>query len=232
MIWGRGVDVQEIITAFGATRFRQACAAARRAGPGFGSSRCVTTDVVGDWDLVNDISEMVWDSELPDESKMALILEVYSQLPDFWLLGYLVAHQWQGLTLPARQIFWGAARRILAQDDEALVGPLTYSLGCDFFEDDRTCEEAWTQLVQNSVDRILLQRVLSISGPVPYPLREKLYERIADDPSWHHLIFRGLVFNNSYYPSSVDKERGAALLRRLDLPPDTEGLAELRNVLS
>ena len=107
------MDVQEIITAVGARRFLQGCDAARKVGPHFGSSLRVTTDAVRDWDLANDISEMVWDAELPDESKMALILEFYTQLPDFWLLGYLVAHQWQGLTLPARQIFWSAARRIL-----------------------------------------------------------------------------------------------------------------------
>jgi hypothetical protein len=185
-----------------------------------------------DWGLTNEISGLVWGADLPDERKVALVLEVYNQLPDYSLLSHLVTHQWHSLTLPARQMFWRAARGILALDDEVRAGPLTYSLWCDFFEDGRTCEEAWSQLVQDSAHRTLLQRMLLVSGPVPYPLKVKLYEGLVNDPTWHYHIFRSLLHSNFDYFGSIDRKRAAAMLRSLDLPPDTENLLDLQSALS
>jgi len=139
---------------------------------------------------------------------------------------------YRDLDVPAHTLYWDRARTLLSGDEDALAEPLAYSLWCDFFEDWRQVEDVWHILVQADPPPRLLRRVLDASGPLPFRLKEPLYERLLGDPTWHEAIYRSLLFScfNAY--GDIDKKKAVALLEQLKLPEDIEWLQELRAALS
>jgi hypothetical protein len=118
-----------------------------------------------------------------------------------------------------RSKLWEAYRALLAEADDRLADPVAYSLWVDFFEDPRT--EAWAEMTASDLGRKGLERLLDASGPVPYELKEPLYERLAADPAWHAAVFRGLLYSYFDYYGKIDRAKAARLLEQLQLAPET-----------
>ncbi len=121
---------------------------------------------------------------------------------------------------------------LLGHDDDAMSEPLVYSLWCDFFEDAARVEQAWTELVGHNTAPRLLQRVLIVSGPVPFHFKAQLYQRLLNDKTWHYHIYRSLLHSAFDVCGDLDREQALAILRRLDLAPGSEHLITLWEELS
>ena len=130
-----------------------------------------------------------------------------------------------------RDAFWAAYRSLLAQEDDRLAAPVAYSLWVDYFEDSETVAEAWGGLTSADLGPRGLERLLHASGPVPWRLKAPLYESLLPDPAWHPAIFSGLVNSRFDTYGRIDVSAASRLLDRLQLPPGTAGLAELRRAL-
>jgi len=222
------MDLQQIVAAVGHAAYHQAAASARRAAPQTGL-RAGSEDF--DSTIAHTISDMIWESSLADVAKVALVWRVYSDMPCYALL-MGVRHVYPQLSPAARDLFWMHARMLLAHDDDAMAEPLAYSLWCDFFEDAATVEQAWTELVGQDAAPRLLQRVLIVSGPVPFHFKAQLYQRLLNDKTWHYDIYRSLLHSAFDVCGDLDREQALAILRRLDLAPDTEHLITLWEELS
>jgi hypothetical protein len=90
------------------------------------------------------------------------------------------------------------------------------------------------QLTTDAPDTLLrrARRVLECSGPVPWQTKQAAYGVATRLPTLHPALFKGLL--SSYHDFYGDLQPDAALvvLAELDLPVDTEHLAELRTVLT
>lgn len=141
--------------------------------------------------------------------------------------------------LPA-DVLWDGYRRRLEADRDAEA--VTYSLWVDWFEDHTTSATAFAEVLGYDIDRVVAdrsepllrraRRVLECSGPVRWPVKEPVYRTAARLPALHPALFLGL--RASFHDVYGDLEPAAALslLDRLDLPPHTRHLAELRHVLT
>ncbi len=222
------MDLQHIVAAVGRVAYHQAAETARRAAPQTGLWP-QTEDF--DSTIVHTISALIWESSLADVEKMALVWQVYSDMPCYALLMGIKLSYAQ-LSPAAQHLFWEQARMLLAHGDDAVAEPLAYSLWCDFFEDDSTVEQAWAELVENNTTMTrLLQRVLIVSGPVPFHLKAQLYRRLLNDKTWHYYIFRSLLHSTFDVYGDLDRGKATVLLQRLVLRPDTEHLTTLQDAL-
>jgi hypothetical protein len=112
---------------------------------------------------------------------------------------------------------------------DRLADPIAYSLWCDYFEDPASVEEAWTAVAApGAVSARGLQRVLNVSGPVPYDLKVPIYERLVGSTHWHPFIFRSLLYSAFDVYGQIDARAARKLLDKLSLSKTTEGLNELR----
>lgn len=222
------MDHQQIVATVGPIAYGQAADAARRAAAQTGA----LVDSGGfDSSIVHTINAMIWESSLADVDKVALVWQVYDDMPCYALL-LGVKLSYAQMASDAQSLFWAQARMLLASDDDAVAEPLEYCLWCDFFEDDSTVARAWAELVENNAATRLLQRVLIASGPVPFHLKARLYAQLLKDKAWHYFIFRSLLHSAFDVYGDLDPGTAKVILQRLDLHPDTEHLATLRAALS
>ncbi|MFG2042342.1 hypothetical protein [Dactylosporangium sp. NPDC048998] len=134
---------------------------------------------------------------------------------------------------------WQAIRDHLEQPvpSEAIL----YSLWVDWFEDITTVERAFAEVLANDVPRLpeaddgLLRRaaaVLKVSGPVPWTLKHPVYIAAQEVPRLRPAVFNGVLYSYHDVYGLLEIAPALELLDRLDLPEDTEHLAELRAELN
>jgi hypothetical protein len=208
--------------------FLEACEGARRVAPRTGSG---APEDRASSDLAHTLCFSISDLPLSPPERMLLALDLYERLPTYAVLFYLPGWYQESRKDKRAAGLWERYRRHLSGQDEALAQPAAYSLWCDFFEDEETVEEAWAALVGPGAGERLLERVLGVSGPVPYALKEALYERLLPENRWHPFIFRSLLSSCVDVYGKVDRPRARQVFRRLCLPADTEHVGELRSRL-
>lgn len=222
-----------LIAAVGEERFRDAQEWAWATAAGTGRSLRSSGDdewPAGIVDVPHDLSDLIWDkSEEPWLARLELAFELYRQMPCYATLMYMPHKEWDD---EAKGRFWDEYRSLLSDDDDRLADPVAYSLWCDYFEDPDTVEEAWLALASpGSVSDRGLERMLEVSGPVPYAFKVPLYERLVASARWHPFIFRSLLFSAFDVYGRVDAKAAQELLKRLSLPKMTENLDELMQKL-
>ncbi len=156
---------------------------------------------------------------------------LYRQMPCYGHLMY-GKHHYVEWGEAARASFWRECRELVGDEDDRLADPVTYSLWCDYFEDVSTVRDAWREMTRTDclTDRGV-ERVLDAAGPVPYELKAPLYEQLVPDHRWHLTIFSSLLHSAFDVYGSLEEQAARLLLARLVLPPETEGLPELKQKL-
>ena len=220
----------EIIALIGERRFADACAEARRAArdPHYGSRQ---EQILFDSMVPHEISDLVWESQIPSQDKLDLILRFYEEMPCYALLMYL-KFNFDELSAQDRAVFWAWVRTQLDSDDPAVGQPVAYALWCDFFQDPQTVEEAWRELVEPLPSDKALQTILIHSGPVPFYLKKQIYSLLIKDSEWHYYIYRSLLHSQFDVYGQLNKREARKFLAQLDLPSDTEYLDELKMELT
>ncbi|WP_432989082.1 hypothetical protein [Dactylosporangium sp. CA-233914] len=182
--------------------------------------------------------EILRDEELAPADKLELGLGLLEILDTYWAT---VELRWfvnaaQDEALPAT--FWQAIREHLEQPkaSEAVL----QSLWADWFEDITTVERAFTEVLAKDTAALgdagdaLLHRaaaVLKISGPVPWKLKYPIYTAALDVERLRPFVYFGVLYSFHDVYGSLEIAPALELLDRLDLPEDTEHLADLRTAL-
>ena len=223
------VTKSDVIRKVGEQTYLDACASARRDaarsdyGRGMGWGEPLA-------DIPHQVTDLIWDGDWPWRDKLRLFFEIYDDMPAYGHLMY-VPHHYSHFSQADNQEWWAGVRARLASGDPALAQPLAYSLWCDFFEHPDRVEQAWSELSGESVPEPALRIVLLSSGPVPYPLKRRVYDRLIADPGWHGAIFQSLLNSAFDVFGQIDARDACELLTRLRPGPDTEQLATLRDKL-
>ncbi|MFJ4467191.1 hypothetical protein ACIP2X_06655 [Streptomyces sp. NPDC089424] len=182
----------------------------------------------------------VFAENLDAADQLRLAFELLDLLDDYWVTCEIrFAHESAAGPLPAELLWDGHRRRLEADGD---VEAVSYSLWVDWFQDHVTSATAFAEVLGNDIDRVVAdrskarlrraRRVLECSGPVRWPVKEPVYRTAMRLPSLHGAVFKGLL--TSFHDVYGDLEPAAALplLDQLDLPTNTQHLAELRHVLT
>jgi hypothetical protein len=210
--------------------YRAACEAARLAAvdANYGSQKAAEQF---DSEIPHDIAGRIWDLSETEADKLDLAIQAYTEMPCYGHAMYF-AMNYRELSAPLRERFWAWVRATLSGEDDALANPLEYMLWCDFFEADRDrATDAWDHLVDAESPDTLLQRILVASGPAPYGLKSRLYDRLLPDRKWHAFIYRSIVHSMNDVYGSIDFYHAKQVLKHLDLPEDTDGLTEVKRYM-
>lgn len=180
------------------------------------------------------------DERLDAAGQLRLSFGLLDLLDDYWVTCEIrLADQGPDGPLPAEVLWDGYRRRLEApQACEAV----TYSLWVDWFEDRRTSATAFAEVLGHDVEQLMTgpaetllrraRRVLECSGPVPWQVKQATYGVAARCPLLHPALFKGLLRSHHDFYGDLQPDAALALLAELDLPADTEHLAELRTVLA
>ncbi|MFF9178725.1 hypothetical protein [Streptomyces sp. NPDC014793] len=182
----------------------------------------------------------VFAEELDAAEQVRLAFGLLDLLDEYWVTCEIrFANDGADGPLPA-DVLWDGYRQRLEADRDAEA--VTYSLWVDWFEDHATSATAFAEVLGNDIDRVVAERseavlrrarrVLECSGPVRWAVKEMTYRTAMRLPTLHSAVFRGLLA--SFHDVHGDLEPAAAMefLGRLDLPTNTEHLAQLRHVLA
>jgi hypothetical protein len=179
--------------------------------------------------------EIRGDAELADADKLEIGLGLLELLNTYWVT---VELRWFVNATHDDAIWathWQAVRDHLEQavPSEAVL----YSLWVDWFEDISTVERAFAETLGRDVPALaeasdgVLRRaaaVLKVSGPVPWTLKYPVYTAAMEIPKLRPAVFGGVLYSYHDVYGSLEIAPALELLDRLELPEDTEHLAELR----
>jgi len=177
-------------------------------------------------DLAAEIDALV----LSPGEKLRLLLDAFDDQQVYGVLMY-VKHLYDEAPSEIGRDLFQAYGAYLASSDTTKAEQVLYSLWCDFFEDPRTVQAAWTALAQVGQPALTLQRLLPTAGPVPWALKSALLHDLLPNDDWHPFIFRCLLHSSFDVYGQIDKEEARRILRQLHLPPDTLHLGELKKAV-
>ncbi|MFD7610758.1 hypothetical protein [Streptomyces sp. NPDC059828] len=178
------------------------------------------------------------DLEAADQAQLAFGL--LDLLDDYWVTCEIGFANRRAEGAMPDDVLWDGYRRRLEADRD--VEAVTYSLWVDWFEDHTTSATAFAEVLGNDMDRVVAERseallrrarrVLDCSGPVPWPVKEPTYRTAVQLPALHSALFKGLRAGYHDVYGDLEPAAALALLDQLNLPADTQHLAQLRHVLA
>lgn len=221
------IDRSELVREVGEEVFRQASSEARKAAPKTGKG-FVTTGFSSN--IPHEISDSIWESDSSPEEQLEATLWFYEEMPCYGWLMYISLY-FNDLAESGQQRLLEKYAQYLSSDDDAVAEPAAYSLWCDFFENVDRVRGTWGALLSGSPNDLLVRRILESSGPVPFDLKEELYERLLPHERWHPWIFKSLLHSHSDVYGEIDKVRAKAILGRLRVPETIEHFGVLKEAL-
>lgn len=169
-----------------------------------------------------------------DTEFVSFFTDLYREIPAYGLLHRMfISRAYADLDSEARRLFWQFTREMLSAPDDTLADPVAYYMWCQFFEDEWS-GEAWKALTVGAPDR-LLERILIVSGPVPFSIKRDLYAQKLGNRRWHYFLYRGLLGSTFDVYGRVEKNEARRMLERLKLSlpkREEEDLKQLRAQLA
>lgn len=185
------------------------------------------------WDLFDEMSDEVWDSSMTNLQKIMLGFQLYEIFPSYYhfLVPFYHGIRNKEIVDPnEKPIIWKQFVKYLASESY-YADPVGYVLWVEFFEDETTVRETWQGLVDNYSDRKSLLGLLEQAGPVPFDLKETVYESLLIDETSHELIFNSLLYSAYDVFGKIDKQKTLNLLTKLKIDTETENYKLLKEKL-
>lgn len=170
-----------------------------------------------DSELPHDISFDLWDLEIPTIEIIDICFELYEDMPCYTYLMYL-AMEYKSFSDNEKIYTLQKISQYLIDGNLIFTTPIEYSLWCDYFEDPEVVAYTWNNLLEicNYNDNVL-KSLLEVSDPVPYNLKQKLYNFLIKDEKWHYQVFKSLLFSTYDYFGSINDEGAVSVFRRLNI---------------
>ena len=171
------------------------------------------------WDLFNDISEALWSSNLSLNQKIRIDFELYEYFPSYhhFLVPFYDAIREKTLNDQSdKKFIWQKFINYLGSENY-YADPVGYVLWVEFFEDQSTVAEAWHGLIANNTNMASILRLLKHSGPVPFELKESVYDSLISDTSNHQAIFESLLYSAFDAFGQIDNQKTRVILGKLSI---------------
>ena len=220
---------KELILAIGPKRYRDACAIAVETAGDTGMEMPPSQRVL--WEIPHEVIDLLWAQEEAVEQMLDQAFAVYEEMPTYGLLSAL-SDQFEILGDDGQSHLFEHHRRVLGEGRPTLARPMEYALWTDYLQSPDRVDLAWSTLMTPPVEPALMTSLLVISGPVPYDLKAPIYDRLIQEPSWHHAIFLSILHSKSETYGQCDDDHAREIVKQLQLPPDTGYLDKLQRALN
>jgi hypothetical protein len=185
------------------------------------------------WQLLGDISEKLWTSDLGNKEKINLGFELYELFPSYFhfLRPYYEAICNNEITDPQeKHLIWARLMKYLGEGEE-YADPAAYVLWIEFFENENIVAEVWQGLLDHTSGKRSIMRLLECSGPVPFELKDILYNDLLADPVFHPAILFSLLYSAYDVYGQIDNRKAARVLSQLKINNESRPYKLLREKL-
>lgn len=184
-----------------------------------------------DFYLLDNISDYFWNLEIALDEKIKNGFELYELFPryfQFLMPYYRVVKNPEYLNLTdddvknygnSKEIIWRKFMHYMGTE-KYYADPVGYVLWVEFFEDGETTNETWRGLIKFTSNKNAVKKLLEMSGPAPFELKEILYEKLILDKEFHESIFKSLLFSRFDLCGQINNEKALIILSKLELPKD------------
>jgi hypothetical protein len=213
------LTLDSLVAIVGAEAFDAACKQAMSMSNGLLAS-----------EVPHDLADRLWfEGDESLDGRLPVALELYRRMPCYANLMYW---RYDDFDEPTRSRMWEAFREFLADPRDAVAEPAAYRLWVDHFEDTTTVDRAWREVSgPQEPRRPRLVRVVAASGPVPWTLKEPLYEHLAAEGGWDEPLLAGLYGSCIDVYGSLERKPALRILQRLRASDDDHVYAILTRAL-
>lgn len=174
---------------------------------------------------------ILWDDEkLSNEEKLNLSFDFFERSPEYGICSELKMC-FSELNSEEKNKLWNNYKKYLKSDKAEHKKQIKYSLWVDFFEDPRTVSETWNYLIGDYKDEHILKELLSVSGPVPFGKKDKLYQNLIKNKTNHESILESLVGSFFDVYADINIQRARIILPTLKVDKASEKYIELNKKL-
>ena len=178
----RSARLEKFVQMVGPERFARACSYHRAKATDTGSL-CKPDGYPKEdlelWSVADDISDWALEAEgVEAADKVRLLFELHGEMPSYWVLQKV---EW--LAKSHKEIDWAVVwecfSAALSSESPEQADPASYALWCGPFEDDELAPRAWRALATEDAQDRMMERLLKVSGPVPWEAKVTTYRRLA-----------------------------------------------------
>ncbi|MFI5237773.1 MAG: hypothetical protein ACHQLA_07545 [Ignavibacteriales bacterium] len=170
------------------------------------------------WDLLDDISTAHWESNLSIIEKIKLGFELFEYFPSYYhfLVPFYQKIKENVFNELDKKLIWLKFVTYLTSE-KYYADPIGYVLWVELFEDQSTVNETWHGLINSNPSNASILRLLLQSGPVPFQLKEPIYENLISDTSNHQAIFKSLLYSAFDVFGQIDNTKVRVILEKLSI---------------
>ena len=187
------------------------------------------------WNLLDNISDYVWNSNMPVEEKITVGFSLFESFPTYYqflLPYYHLIRDATTIKAEYKELIWKKFMEYLG-GEAYYADPTLYVLWVEFFEDGDTVRETWLGLMAaKSSSTLACLRLIQNAGPVPYDLKAPLYVELLKNEEHHPVIFQSLLFSANDAFGQIDKENAITILDQLKINKTTPEFELLKRQLS
>lgn len=179
----------------------------------------------------HDISNLIWDTNFNRIESINLCFEIYEDMPCY---AHLISlnMEYAYFSLAERKHTIEKIYHYLSLGNNTYFKPIEYSLWCDFFEDDSTVTEVWSGLIKANENKKIYTSLLNVSGPVPFYLKNKLYELLLDNKEYHYMIFNSLLYSYYDYYGKIDIGKARQIMDILEIDKTIKEVKDFMRILN
>lgn len=171
-----------------------------------------------------------YDETLNGKQKIDLLLQLFDRNPECGAILELSMFN-NEMAASEKNVMWNYFRKQLSKGDSIQRENIERSLWLGFFEDSEIVNEAWKKLVGDYQDENILKRLLKISSPVPFDLKDSLYQKIIKNKKWHNSIFESLEYGFFLSHGTINIKRARIILPTLKIDKTTSRYIKLEDNL-
>jgi hypothetical protein len=208
------ITKEDLIKQFGGSSFEDVVARVWRRASSKGGEETSQQD----YEILSDIVDYIFKSDIDDLKKIDLFFELYEEIPSYTLISECSISYWP-LSPHATSKYWERYRNLLNSDNDDLCWALEYHLWSGHFEGTEV-EDAWNALTKDLSRKKAIYRILRVSGPVPFELKNNLYDSLIQYREYHPSIYKGIVGSAFDVYGDGTQDQLIPVLDKLDLEPD------------
>jgi len=170
----------------------------------------------------DDYNEIIWQQSLTSNEKIILSLQAFDDqktsysLMTLWL-EYSVSRT---MTSELNKIIYNKYQTDLSNSTYDLEMSMEYSLFFDIFQSPELQQEAWIYFLGNNPTDSFLIIMLKNAAPIPYAIKDRLYQKLISNPDFHIPIYKSIRDSCAYtrgYTVELDKPKALETISRLNI---------------
>jgi hypothetical protein len=169
-----------------------------------------------------DLIELIWKQSLTVKEKIVLSFRLFDRFPTAYVLMELwVNYRVTGnVNRELTNIIFQKYQEDLSKPTSNVHEAMEHSLFFDIFQSPELQSAAWDYFLENQPNEDFFKIMLANAAPMPYWIKDKLYQALIPDTRFHVAIYKSIRDSCTYsrgYVVDLDKTQALKTVTKLDI---------------